>query len=541
MQSRRQNPRSSLAKLASIAITDTTLIAVLVVSAITLVSSRAAYADHNSMYLVCPDPIREGNSGQMSVKQSGYRIVFATIFTHHGAYTAGPEDFVEYHGVRFETDSDDNYLRVPIVTEEDATPEHDETFAVGFMSDGVWHQCLVTIEDDDAPEITAVEISSRPVDRYAYRAGNSIDIIVNVDAKVDVEEGSMLSLYLGDGDESTWRGAKYHSGSGTRSLVFRYRVKPEDMDTDGISVSAAAVGDDRSPASGFSGNIYAEGTDVPINYAHPGVTGSWRQKVDGRPYVQKVWLSSKPPDGWEAYRANQVVEISFIFDTDVVVQGDVSMGIFLGLDDPKGDWDAAVRRANYLRGSGTDTLVFGYTVRPGDTDDKGIMIAAGFQSNGFGGDGTIKAKGTDVERNPDYLGTGHQPMHKVDTAAPAVTWLGITSRPANGEAYAAGEIITVEAMFNELIEFHGDVHLELDVGGVPRQAAFESILKRGFRNVLVFHYTLQEGDVDADGIGIGANRLSLNRGGIHDSAGNAAGLSHPVLAADPDHKVATSQ
>ena len=61
--------------------------------------------------------------------------------------------------------------------------------------------------------------------------------------------------------------------------------------------------------------------------------------------------------------------------------------------------------------------------------------------------------------------------------------------------------------------------------------------ERAFSNLLVFDYTVQEGDTDTDGIGIGANSLKLNGGGIYDSAGNAAGLSHDAVAADSRQKV----
>ncbi|MCY4527558.1 MAG: hypothetical protein OXD46_00820 [Chloroflexi bacterium] len=504
------------------------------------VSSRTAYADHNSMYVVCPDPILEGNTGKMGIRRSGHKIKRATFFTDNRYHTADSDDYEEYHGVKIESNSSggDSTLWAPIVTKEDSVPEHDETFAMGFWDGGEWHHCVVEIEDDDAPEITVVDISSKPVNTMFYRAAESIDITVDLDQKVEVDGTPMVSLYIGTGDDSTGGAAKYTSGSGSRSLVFRYRVQPEDRDTDGISVSSASVADDRSPATGFSGNIYAEGTDVPINYSHPGVSGPWNQSVDGRPYVQSARIISLPPDGWEAYRANQVIEVAMTFDTDVVVEGDVSVELYLGSNGHNPEESS--RWASYLRGSGTDRLVFGYTVRPGDMDDKGIMVALGIDSHGFGGSGTIKAKGTDVERHPNYLGMGHQPAHKVDTYAPAVTSLGITSRPANGEAYAAGEVISVEATFNEMIQFQGDFHMELDVGGVPRQAAFETILKRGLRSVLVFHYAVQQGDTDSDGVGIGANSLKLNGGGVYDKAGNSAGLSHSTLAADSTQKVDTS-
>ena len=382
--------------------------AILAAAAVALASPQTVSADHNSLYTICPGSISEGNEGWMGIRRPGYKVVYAVIFTHHGEYSASPDDFEEYHGVKFEADSGENTVWVRIVTKEDSLPEHDETFAVGFMADSVWHECIVTIADDDAPAISGIEISTEPVDGHAYRTGESIDVTVDLEAKVEVESAPLLALFIGDGDD-TWRGAEYLRGSGTRHLVFRYRVQPGDFDDDGITVGAAAVAGDRSAAYGFSGNIYAEGTDVPIDYAHPGIQGDWRQKVDGRPYVQSARITSSPSDGWEAYRSHQTIEITLTFDMDVVVEGDVSVDLHLGLDDA--NWDEATRKASYIRGSGTDTLVFGYTVQPGDMDPEGVGIIMGaildWNETGFDGSGTIRAKGTDVERNPWY--SRHRP------------------------------------------------------------------------------------------------------------------------------------
>ena len=538
MQRTRPMFHSRLARLASLSMTAAALIALVVVATLALGPPPVAHAHHNSMYSVCPDPILEGNTGQMGIRRSGYTIKKATFFTNHLYHTADSSDYEPYHGVTIESNSSegDTTLWALIVTKEDSLPERDETFAMGYWDGGVWHHCVVTIADDDAPQILNVDIISEPVDRRAYRAGESIDIAVDLDSKVDVAKGSTLALFLGDGDGSTWRGAEYHSGSGNHSLVFRYTVRAEDFDSDGISVGAGAVADDRSPAYGFSGGIFAAGTDAPIDYNHPGVEGGGRQLVDGRPYVQSTRVTSSPPDGWHAYRANQVIEISFTFNTDVVVVGEVSVDLYL--------WGADFnpyqpsKQASYVRGSGSDTLVFGYTVRPGDMDNLGVKLILGSERTGFGGDGTIKAAGTDVERNPRYLGTGHLTDHKVDAVPPELSSLSITSRPADGEAYAAGETISVEVTFSEQVTPIGDLQLGLDVGGVVRQAMLRSVPEHTFGGSLVFDYTVQQGEADNDGIGIGANRLSLNGGGIHDIAGNTAGLSHDTVAADPDHKVA---
>ena len=527
-------------RLAYMAVTAAAAIVVIGLATVSLTSPSPAYADHNSAYVVCPDPILEGNRGQMGVRSSGYKIKKAYFFTDHQYHTADSSDYEEYHGVKIESDSSggDKTLWAPIVTKEDSHPEHDETFAMGFWDGGVWHHCVVTIEDDDAPEIIGVEVSSQPVDGNAYRAGDSIDVAVDLDSKVKVEGTPLLALFIGDGDGSTWRGAKYHAGSGSRSLIFRYAVQTEDLDHDGMSVGSASVGDNGGPEDGFSGNIYALGTDVPIDYTHSGVRGDRRQKVDGRPYVQDIRVISSPPDGWYEYRANQIIEFALSFDTDVEVEGEVTVGFFLSgvFGETK---QGTPREAHYLRGSGTDVLVFGYTVRPGDMDDMGIVLAPGSNSTGFGGDGAIKAKGTSVEQNRVYTGGIRFTEHKVDTAAPSVSSVSIISRPASDQAYRAGEIISVEVEFSENVTLTGDVQLDLDVGGGVRQAALRPSTLTYSRS-LVFDYEVQEGDADTDGVGIGANSVKPDEGGIYDSAGNAADLSYDVVPAEASQQVDTS-
>ncbi len=188
-------------------------------------------------------------------------------------------------------------------------------------------------------------------------------------------------------------------------------------------------------------------------------------------------------------------------------------------------------------GSSTDTLVFGYTVAPGDTDIRGIAIPHG--ATAVRGNGTINAEGTDVEYLQHFAATGHLPDHKIDTTAPTISGLYITSRPANTHAYTVGETITVNMVFNEPVAKTGNLQLELDIGGTTRHATLQPDANpnRRFNNDMTFQYQIQTGDTDPDGIEISADSLQLNGGTIHDRAGNAAHLTHQPLAADPRHTV----
>ena len=81
-----------------------------------------------------------------------------------------------------------------MITKEDSQPEHDETFSTGFFDDNVWHPCVITSADDDAPEVTSVELTSVPVDGDTYRDNESIDVTVTLDQEVEVEGTPLLSL-----------------------------------------------------------------------------------------------------------------------------------------------------------------------------------------------------------------------------------------------------------------------------------------------------------------------------------------------------------
>lgn len=229
----------------------------------------------------------------------------------------------------------------------------------------------------------------------------------------------------------------------------------------------------------------------------------------------------------------------------MVVNGNVTATMLLGLQN--NNWEEARREAQYLRGSGTEDLVFGYTVQPGDVDRRGIGIAAGHGDFGFNGNGAIKAKGTNVAVYPHYLGKEHYAEHRVDTAVPTLTSLAIKSWPSNGQAYAVGESISVAAVFSEKVTITGKPTLSLDIGGATRMATIapdaprsSSTDDRRFSDRIVFQNQVAEGDTDSDGIGISTNSLKLNGGGIYDWAGNAAGISHSAILADSIQKVGES-
>ena len=90
---------------------------------------------------------------------------------------------------------------------------------------------------------TQVAITSDPGTdmTYAWRNGyggqDVIEATVTFSENVVVRGAPHLELEVGDNTRS----ARYHSGSGTTSLVFRYRVTQRETDTDGIAVPRGSI------------------------------------------------------------------------------------------------------------------------------------------------------------------------------------------------------------------------------------------------------------------------------------------------------------
>ncbi len=103
-----------------------------------------------------------------------------------------------------------------------------------------------------------------------------------------------------------------------------------------------------------------------------------------------------------------------------------------------------------------------------------------------------------------------------DTTAPTVTSVTV---PANG-TYLPGNNLDFTVNFSENVIVTGMPYISLTIGSNSRNAMYTS---GSGTTALVFRYTVQEYDSDADGINI--NALNLNSGTIKDGAGNDANLT----------------
>ena len=390
---------------------------------------------------------------------------------------------------------------------------------------------------------TATEIISIAANGETYGVGENIEIALTYTNPVVVEGDVLVNLRLGEG--SWWRGAAYNRGSGSNTLVFSYTVQPGDQDTDGISLDGSYIDPHGVPQGyGGSGSIKVAGYGIPVHHYYPSLDPHSYHKVDSRVYATAAEIVSTPANG-DTYRVGENIEIALTYTNPVEVEGNVLVSLRMGT----GSW---WRGAAYNRGSGSNTLVFSYTVQPGDLDTDGISMDGSYVDadgvpQSYGGDGTIKIAGTDAPVHYYYPYLPHNPAHKVDGVAPAISSVSIASDPGDDNLYGAGDEVIVTVSFNEAVVIDGAPQMALDFDGTARTADYYdplSAIKRtfGYDTLITvpsasFTYTVQVGDADADGIAIGADSISLNGATIQDRAGNGAILSHSVLGDDDGHKV----
>ena len=374
---------------------------------------------------------------------------------------------------------------------------------------------------------------SSPQSGDTYGAGETIAVEVRFDGSVKVEGPAFYLLVVGRNNISTateegtaelfaaHRRAYFVRGrypsvgfGGYRCLSFEYVVQPSDRDSDGIEL-IQPYHDSDSEAT--ITNAFGRGIVLSLQDAVLPVTDG--HKVNGAnitaPSVSSVEVTSSTASG-VAYGAGERIEVTVGFDIAVDVTGAPQLALTVG---------TSTVQAAYLRGSGTRTLTFGYVVQSADVDANGIEVGAsaltlnaGTIRSSFGG---VAAGGVAA------LSLGSHALsaaadHKVNGAtatAPVVTAMSITSSPASGDTYGAGETISVEVGFNIPVVVTGAPQLALAIGSGTGQAAYAS---GSDTTALRFDYTVLA--TDSDSVGIRASALRLNAGTIQSWAGTNAML-----------------
>nr|MBI1229543.1 T9SS type B sorting domain-containing protein [Cytophagales bacterium] len=305
--------------------------------------------------------------------------------------------------------------------------------------------------------------------------------------------------------------------SSTSGLIFTLGsgVNFSNMEFEGTlaNINTALSGMAFTPTSGFNGPA-----SLTITSDDQGFFGSGGAQTDTDvvsitvisiiPVVTGV--TSSAVNG--GYKVGDELSILVNFDQAIIVNttgGDPTLTLETGGTD---------REASYLSGSGSNTLVFAYTVQQGDTSSdldytatNALVLNGGTIENISGDAALITLPPTG---SPNSL-SGQKNL-QIDGVIPVIASVSV---PAD-RTYVAGETLDFTVNFSEAVVVNGNPEISLTLGSTTRVAGYGS---GSGTSSLVFSYTIQSGDLDDNGIAVAS--LSLNGGTIRDAAGNAANLS----------------
>jgi uncharacterized repeat protein (TIGR02059 family) len=114
----------------------------------------------------------------------------------------------------------------------------------------------------------------------------------------------------------------------------------------------------------------------------------------------------------------------------------------------------------------------------------------------------------------------------VDSSAPTISTISISSTPGADSIYGAGETITATLSWSETVTVSGAPRIPIQ--GLTSK--FLTYSGGSGTTSLTFTYLVTSGDVDRDGISLSANTLALNSGSITDAALNSASLTHVAIS-----------
>ncbi|TWC71794.1 Ig-like domain-containing protein [Herbaspirillum sp. SJZ099] len=306
-------------------------------------------------------------------------------------------------------------------------------------SGATWSQAYTV--DTTPPAVASVSVPSDGT----YLLGQNLDFVVRFSEAVVVNtSGGIPSIALTLDTGGTVQ-AVYVSGSGTDSLLFRYTVSNDARDLTGVTVGALTTN------GGQVKDIAGNDALLALN----GLGSTAAVNVDGLdPHVVNVAVAN----GSGAYGAGSTITIVVTYDRPVAVDtfnGTPSFALNSG------------GVATYASGAGTSTLVFTYTVAPGENAN-GLDLGGALLLNG----GVIVDAGG-LQANAQLNLGGALNSHAgivIDTIPPATPVIDRvdTSDPqpvfGGSAALGSGERLTVTvggATYNVIVAANGSWSLDL--------------------------------------------------------------------------------
>ncbi|WP_167859624.1 S-layer homology domain-containing protein [Paenibacillus cymbidii] len=358
---------------------------------------------------------------------------------------------------------------------------NDATLTLVDISD--MNQVLV---DTTAPMVQSVTV---PADA-TYVANAELNFTVNFSENVTVTGTPTMSVKVGD----TVRTATYVSASSGTALLFRYTVQAGEEDSNGVEVVGTLA---------LNGGTIQDAAGNNATLTLNGIGNTTGVLVDA--IVPTVTSVAVPGNG--TYVADQALEFTVNFSENVTVTGEPALVVTIG---------TTVRQATYTSGgSGTGSaLKFRYTLQSGDLDTNGISVGTLALAGG-----TIKdSVGNDATLTLNSVASTSAVL--VDAVAPTVLSVGV---PEDGW-YREGQTLDFTVTFDEVVTVSGTPTLGLVFQSTVRNSVYAAYESGSGTSTLTFRLTVQEGDLDADGIALGLLSLENGAAAIRDAVSNDAVL-----------------
>ena len=306
--------------------------------------------------------------------------------------------------------------------------------------------------------ITDTQITSTPIAlSNTYGFGETIEFTVTYDIEVDVTGDPRFPMNL-DVPTTAPEFADYAGGTGTREIVFNWIVAATDIDANGIFFFGNSDSQNRGDINLNGGTIRNAGTTINADLttlnrgtksghqvdgtltpilvdADVTLTGNLSGSILGAvtlgsapitaAAITNSQITSTPIALSNTYGFAEVIEFTVTYDTEVDVVGIPQFPMNIG-QSPSG----GPEYADYIGGTGTREIVFGWVVAATDLDTNGIFFYGPNDVQNRGdinlNGGTIRNAGTSVDADLSTLNRGTKSGHQVDgsldsNTAPVIT------------------------------------------------------------------------------------------------------------------------
>ena len=379
---------------------------------------------------------------------------------------------------------------------------NDRTYATNAATlstiSSVGNACAISIKGSELQSsnfLQDLEFTSSPAQPMIYATGETIEVTATLNQAVTFDgPPPVLLLQIGDNQREMTYVASESTGS---SWVFRYTVTADDRDDDGMSFNYFAL------------QGYAD-ADLSNNR----VINDPEHLVNAVSQIVSRRVSSKPiAPMW--YGPGEKIQFTLGFSLQVTVVGDPQLEFNVSVPD-------GPEFMSYESGSDTKELVFSYTVGTSDDDDDGIWwddAALRLDS-----DDSITGTINGLVANLNHTGLNKLENHRIDQNPRAVSQ-EVTSDPMDGtnsDTYGAGDAITFEVVFNQLVTVNGAPRLRFSITGQGDEYA--TYVSGSGTNTLVFSYTVLATEMDTDGIYLYMNPLDYPDANVDSIVGTSNNL-----------------